>query len=99
MTCIHCERDILYEDGRWIDPLATGDDSIWRETCEGNDTFQAPHEPAETAPCTDCGKQVAIAEIEDLSGERCPAQPPSENGIKWGHRIARADYDRLAKSP
>jgi hypothetical protein len=45
MICRHCERQIVEEDGRWVDPEATGDDSVWRETCEGNDTFEAPHEP------------------------------------------------------
>lgn len=46
-TCAHCgrsiERDAL--DG-WIDPLATDDDSVWRETCDAHDTFRAEHEPS-----------------------------------------------------
>lgn len=46
-TCRHCKRRIVMEDGRWIDPEATGDDSVWRETCDGNDTFTAEHEPQE----------------------------------------------------
>lgn len=45
-TCIHCDRVITQDsDGTWIDPEATGDDSIWRETCDKHDTFQAEHEP------------------------------------------------------
>lgn len=48
-TCQHCGRRILNEDGRWIDPEATGDDSVWRETCESHDTFPAEHEPTEEA--------------------------------------------------
>jgi len=32
-------------NGQWINPEATGDDSIWRETCEDHDTFIADHEP------------------------------------------------------
>jgi hypothetical protein len=52
-TCRHCGRDIIQAssdpygvpDGLWIDPEATGDDSIWRETCDSHDTFQADHEP------------------------------------------------------
>lgn len=46
--CRHCERRIVFveEDG-WVDPEATGDDSIWRETCDAHDTFRAEHEPAE----------------------------------------------------
>lgn len=44
-TCRHCDRRIIREDGGWIDPEATGDDVIWRETCDGHDTFYAEHEP------------------------------------------------------
>jgi hypothetical protein len=47
-TCQHCFRTITTDnDGRWIDPLATGDDSMWRETCDEHDTFTAEHEPIE----------------------------------------------------
>lgn len=45
MECRHCHRAIRMEDGVWIDPEATGDDSVWRETCDAHDTFQAEHEP------------------------------------------------------
>lgn len=43
--------DVLYRRTKrvpaygWIDPEATGDDSIWRETCDAHDTFVAEHEP------------------------------------------------------
>lgn len=43
--CRHCGRGIVLEDGVWIDPEATGDDAIWRETCDAHDTFTAEHEP------------------------------------------------------
>ena len=43
--CRHCERAIQLDSGVWIDPEATGDDSIWREVCDANDTFEAKHEP------------------------------------------------------
>jgi hypothetical protein len=33
------------ESGEWVDPEATGDDSIWREVCDSHDTFTAEHEP------------------------------------------------------
>lgn len=47
-TCQHCGRQIIKDAaGRWIDPEATGDDSIWRETCDRHDTFTAEHEPEE----------------------------------------------------
>ena len=45
-TCRHCDRRIVKEwDNAWIDPKATGDDSIWRETCDAHETFRAEHEP------------------------------------------------------
>jgi hypothetical protein len=44
-TCTFCERRIVFVDGVWVDPAATGDDSIWREVCDSHDTFTAEHEP------------------------------------------------------
>lgn len=45
-TCRHCGRPIEQDtDGAWIDPEATGDDVMWRETCDAHDTFMADHEP------------------------------------------------------
>lgn len=46
--CRHCGRPVTEVDGRWIDPLATGDDVVWRETCDANDTFTAEHDVKET---------------------------------------------------
>jgi len=46
-SCAHCGRTITRTpDGAWIDPDATGDDAIWRETCDAHDTFTAEHEPS-----------------------------------------------------
>lgn len=44
-TCRHCGRDIYNEGGRWVDPEASGDDSVWREVCDSHYTFVAEHEP------------------------------------------------------
>lgn len=44
-NCKYCEREIVYRLGQWVDPEATGDDSIWSETCESHDTFTAEHLP------------------------------------------------------
>lgn len=44
-TCRHCGRSIILDGDRWVDPEATGDDSVWRETCDEHDTFEAEHEP------------------------------------------------------
>lgn len=46
-TCRHCGRSIILDGDRWVDPEATGDDEVWRETCEDHDTFEAEHEPTE----------------------------------------------------
>ena len=47
--CLHCSRTIVMDKGEWVDLEATGDDGIWRETCDANDTFTAEHEPEEPA--------------------------------------------------
>lgn len=47
MNCRHCGRTIVLDGDVWVDPEATGDDSIWRETCEAHDTFIAEHEPTD----------------------------------------------------
>jgi hypothetical protein len=44
-TCKHCGRSITRENGAWVDTNATGDDAVWRETCDSHDTFTAKHEP------------------------------------------------------
>jgi DNA-directed RNA polymerase subunit RPC12/RpoP len=47
-TCQHCGRAIFRDvEGIWVDPEATGDDEVWRETCDEHDTFMAEHEPEE----------------------------------------------------
>jgi hypothetical protein len=45
-ACAHCDRAIVEIEGTWTDPEAKGDDIMWAETCDGNDTFTAEHEPA-----------------------------------------------------
>jgi hypothetical protein len=35
--CQHCGREITLDtENRWVDPEATGDDLVWRETCDAN---------------------------------------------------------------
>jgi hypothetical protein len=47
-TCVHCQRRVIRDrDGAWVDPEATGDDRVWRETCDASDTFTAEHEVCE----------------------------------------------------
>jgi hypothetical protein len=44
--CAHCGREVSFDNGMWADNQATGDDSMWREVCDGNDSFPAVHEVA-----------------------------------------------------
>jgi hypothetical protein len=48
LECRYCGREIVNDQGVWVDPDATGDDAIWRETCDAHDTFIAEHEPADS---------------------------------------------------
>ena len=44
--CRHCGRTVSLIDGYWVDPEATGDDSIWYEVCDENhEDRRAAHEP------------------------------------------------------
>jgi hypothetical protein len=45
VTCLHCTRVITYEDGRWVDSEAPGDDALWRAWCDARDTHATNHEP------------------------------------------------------
>jgi hypothetical protein len=50
VICKHCGRGIVNDAGFWIDPEATGDDEVWRETCDANHEDRiAAHEPTEYA--------------------------------------------------
>jgi hypothetical protein len=42
--CFHCGRTITATPTGWVDMQATGDDTIWRYTCDENDTFPSDHE-------------------------------------------------------
>lgn len=44
--CTHCGRTIVQVGDVWVDNEATGDDVVWRETCDAHDTFTAEHEPS-----------------------------------------------------
>ena len=48
MKCKHCHRQIKELNGEWIDPNATGDDEVWRYSCDENEhDIYASHEPQE----------------------------------------------------
>lgn len=69
-TCKHCDRVIVLDGDVWVDPEATGDDSVWRETCDAHDTFIADHEPA--GLCDYCGKPgVVILHSSETDGAVC----------------------------
>lgn len=66
-VCRHCGRYIeTDEDGRWVDPEATGDDITWREGCDSHDEFIADHEPEE-GPGTWCNSAQIIVDDEEDS--------------------------------
>lgn len=44
-TCKHCGRTITLVGGEWVDTEATGDDAMWRETCDAHKTVDSEHEP------------------------------------------------------
>lgn len=74
-TCKHCGRTITFVNGAWADINATGDDAVWRETCDSHDTFTAEHEPA-----TDSVKQAATFE-ERLAAVQARARYMGVNTI------------------
>ena len=45
--CVYCERTIIATPTGWADMQATGDDKIWKYTCDEHDTFPSDHESAE----------------------------------------------------
>jgi len=71
-TCKHCGRTIVQQaDGTWVDPNATGDDSVWRETCDCHDTFVADHEPVEislVAPRNDRLRERVVRALANVDG-------------------------------
>jgi hypothetical protein len=72
-TCVYCGREIRHVGGLWIDPEATGDDSVWRETCDAHDTFVAEHSPTvdpreEHLARTDCRCGRTDAEHDRAEG-------------------------------
>jgi hypothetical protein len=87
-VCKHCQRGIVYEDGGWVDPEATGDDAMWRETCGDHDTFTAEHEPDPDADLPD-GYRWATAD-ETEAYERIPGaivvpRTADSNGTPYTH--------------
>lgn len=69
--CRFCHRWVVNDpnDG-WVDPEATGDDVMWRETCEAHDTFEAEHEPL---LCPSCGTETVVVEHPIYDPVRCPS--------------------------
>jgi len=45
--CFHCGRTITATSMGWADMEATGDDKIWKYTCDENDSSPSDHESAE----------------------------------------------------
>ena len=76
-TCRHCGREVDLVDGRWIDPEATGDDSVWRETCDENHEDRiAAHEPP--VPCA-----IRRTMHPDSKQDGCPAHGAACAPADW----------------
>ena len=65
-VCRLCGREVVEDDGKWIDPEAAGDDVVWRETCGEASTIYAEHEP-ETGPGTWCNSAAIVVDDEEDS--------------------------------
>lgn len=82
-ACRHCARDIVRDaEGLWVDPEATGDDSMWRETCGGLETWPAEHEPD---PDTDLPPGYRWATEDELEAPGAIVVPRSadSNGVTY----------------
>lgn len=98
--CQHCQRVIVWDGARWVDPEATGDDSIYRESCADHDTFEAPHEPK---PCGwRCGDtepdhkhyRIIVREDGKLLGGLTPDGTTARNRVHQSI-VSRATADRV----
>lgn len=90
-TCQHCRRGITLTPEGWADPQATGDDAVWRMTCDSHDTFTAEHEPDTltmwTRPCPCCGQWEYTDESiggqpRSMNGDRCQ-ECGADNTTPW----------------
>jgi hypothetical protein len=91
--CRHCSRRIVLDNGLWVDPEATGDDSVWRETCDAHDTFIADHEPALT--CDICAHPAqTIIHSSEGSGPSCLSCAPATRVevIAFEHAMNAANW-------
>jgi len=100
-TCRHCERDIVLDVfGSWIDPQATGDDILWRETCDANDTFEAYHEPMPKGTIGRAFVELDVARLEASALESDNGDPfVLEVGYRawtWAHDVNEYEYNDLA---
>jgi len=64
-TCKHCARPVELTDEGWVDPEATGDDSLWYFVCDENETFPSEHE---------------VWDITEYSCDRCGVHTENGNG-------------------
>jgi len=104
-TCFHCNRTIVLDGDVWADPAATGDDEVWRWTCDAHDTFVANHEPVPS--CATCpapaqtiihcseGSEPSCLDCAPATRIECITFEHLMNESKW--EIMRHDDDDMAR--
>lgn len=91
-TCRHCGRVLHHSKAEgWYCPEATGDDTIWRQSCEDHDTFTAEHEPEEEAGPSSLSLVNGLR--ADLHEPDCPGM--DEDGNWLGPCDCAATSDNL----
>ncbi len=84
ITCKHCKRRIELAEGRWVDPEATGDDSVWRETCDANHEDRiAAHEPGDDP--LDVWLMFDEPDDEEASHEANTFYDEGNYRVDWSH--------------
>ncbi len=104
-TCIHCQRPIQMVDGEgWIDPAATGDDGVWRDSCYAHDTREADHESAREdladALADEIARLVSMA-MDAYGDERYEDgnSDPANYERGYNDAVDELDYEAAQRSP
>jgi len=95
--CKHCERAIVLVRGTWVDPEASGDDVIWRETCDQHDTFTAEHEPAMPHCDMRAGCEHDVTMLDQDGFVYCEAHGLARRRYQPCRKLRPAELHKLAR--